>query len=591
MVVREFITLLGFKVEDEKLQKYEKGIAKVKTGIAIAGAAVIGLGTVFLKTAGDMEQTQIAFDTILGSTQKANKLLAQIAKFAATTPFERTELINYAKSMLGVGWAADDIIPTLNMLGNIAAGIGKEKLPNIMLAFNKMKSKGRASLEELWPMVEAGVPILDQLSKDLGMTKDQIIKMATDGKLSFEQVQKSLKEVEQTKFAGLMVKQSKSFLGIVSNIVDYLTILAGDIGADLLPMIKDLAIEFLNFMEANKDIIKGGIVKFFKSLMWVIGYVVVAVEGLIKDLGGLSTITKVVGAIFYFVSNIIEGLIIGLWPFRRILLALAITIGIITAAQWAWNVALAANPIGLIIIAVLLLIGVAVTLMKNWDKVKKFFVKMWDSIVSAFKQAWSYIWSLLDNKWIQALLAMFAPFIGIPIAIIKNWDVISKFFTDLWRGIVDTFFWAVNKISSVWGWLVGAFDKVAQFLGFKSPNKKGKGNSGGEDGDTPPGKPRDPKQGAPATVPHYAKGTDYVPENQLAYLHKGERILPAGTFRGSGKPTVIYQINSTPKIQVPPGTPNSQVQYLEAAAKKIFREEWQSILRQTKGSFSLPETT
>ncbi len=597
MIVRELVTILGFQVEDEKLQKYEKGMRKVRAAISWASVGVVALGTVFLKTAGDMEQTRMAFDTILGSTQKANKLLGDIAQFAAKTPFERTELIGYAKSMVGVGWAAEEIIPTMRMLGDIAAGVGKEKLPNIVLAFNKMKAKGRASLEELWPIVEAGVPVLDQLQEDLGMTKDDIIKMATDGKLGFEQVQKALDKVAKTKFADLMNKQSKSFLGVVSNILDYLTILASDIGEELLPMVKDLASAFLDFVESNKEVIKGGIVAFFKGLMYAIGYCVVIIEEIINRLGGMDQIMKIVGGTLGFVWGLISGMAKVLWKLRYVILAIIATMviyntvlkvqsmieyiryllwftkatRIAAVAQALLNGTMLATPIFWVIAGIVALITIGYLLIKNWDKVRAFFIWLWKQIVNAFTAAWKWIWGLLDNKWIQGLLATFLPFIGIPIMIIKNWKGIAKFFTDLWTGIVGVFNWAVERIRGVWDWLTSAFDKIAQFLGLKPKDKK----SGG-------------KQGKPSKGPKYAKGTDFVPEDQWAYVHRGEKIIPAGRG-GSGGGNVTYQITSNPTIVVPEGTPRTQAEYLKKTAKQVVHEEWQSILRQVKGANPAPQ--
>lgn len=53
------------------------------------------------------------------------------------------------------------------------------------------------------------------------------------------------------------------------------------------------------------------------------------------------------------------------------------------AAQWLWNAALSANPIGLTILAVGALIAAGVALYQNWDTVKSFFVELWDNPTAA----------------------------------------------------------------------------------------------------------------------------------------------------------------------------------------------------------------
>lgn len=63
----------------------------------------------------------------------------------------------------------------------------------------------------------------------------------------------------------------------------------------------------------------------------------------------------------------------------------AITV-IATAAQWLWNVALAANPIGLIIIAIGLLIAIIVLLITHWDEVKAVAADVWGSVINWIRQ-------------------------------------------------------------------------------------------------------------------------------------------------------------------------------------------------------------
>lgn len=56
----------------------------------------------------------------------------------------------------------------------------------------------------------------------------------------------------------------------------------------------------------------------------------------------------------------------------------------ITAAQWLWNAALSANPIGLVIAAVAALIAAGVALYHNWDKVTAFFSAAWARMKELF---------------------------------------------------------------------------------------------------------------------------------------------------------------------------------------------------------------
>jgi TP901 family phage tail tape measure protein len=121
---------------------------------------------------------------------------------------------------------------------------------------------------------------------------------------------------------------------------------------------------------------------------------------------------------------------------------------------WSFSASLLACPITWIVLGVIALAGCVYLLIKNWKAVSTFFVNLWNGIVGIFKKAWDFIWNgLLNNKFIQIALAVFFPFIGLPILIIKNWGkimdffkAIPGFFVGLWNGIVSIFMKAWNFI-------------------------------------------------------------------------------------------------------------------------------------------------
>ena len=65
-------------------------------------------------------------------------------------------------------------------------------------------------------------------------------------------------------------------------------------------------------------------------------------------------------------------------------LASSTATGIATAAQWAWNVALNANPIGLVVTGVAALTAGGIWLYKNWKKLPELFSNTWESVKGLF---------------------------------------------------------------------------------------------------------------------------------------------------------------------------------------------------------------
>lgn len=82
---------------------------------------------------------------------------------------------------------------------------------------------------------------------------------------------------------------------------------------------------------------------------------------------------------------------------RTASLALAATTGVVTAAQWAWNAAINANPISLIIIGVVALIGILVLLYKNVEVVQQFFDRMFIVIKAGFTAIWEGVKGVADG--------------------------------------------------------------------------------------------------------------------------------------------------------------------------------------------------
>jgi tape measure domain protein len=64
----------------------------------------------------NLQQSQIAFETMLQSGEKAQALLSQLSDFASKTPFELTGIRQTAQQLLAMGISAEDMVPTLKAL-------------------------------------------------------------------------------------------------------------------------------------------------------------------------------------------------------------------------------------------------------------------------------------------------------------------------------------------------------------------------------------------------------------------------------------------------------------------------------------------
>ena len=152
--------------------------------------------------------------------------------------------------------------------------------------------------------------------------------------------------------------------------------------------------------------------------------------------------------------------------------------GIWTAAQWALNVALTANPIGLVIAGIAALIAVLVVV-----------VKYWDNITAAVKVAWEW----LDKLWasiegiktpLGSLGSVFKALTN-PLylvrqgvqALIRNWDSIIAALQQVWNAVKKflpilllpitpllAVIAAIRLVIRHWDTIVGAVQRVIDFI-------------------------------------------------------------------------------------------------------------------------------
>gem|GEM_PF-573033 len=149
------------------------------------------------------------------------------------------------------------------------------------------------------------------------------------------------------------------------------------------------------------------------------------------------------------------------------MLAGAVASNIMTAAQWALNTAMSANPMGLIIMGVVALVGVIILLVKNWDKVwgavktvtgwigdalkwlagvvRTAFSVVFNAIVQAFKIAWNVVKSLFGSSE-----GVFSGFLG---------DAI-KIFGAVFKIITLPFQLALAVIKTIFGSGEGFFTRL-----------------------------------------------------------------------------------------------------------------------------------
>ena len=180
---------------------------------------------------GEFQQLEMAFKTMLGSSEKADALMSQLINTAATTPFGMTDVAQGAKQLLAYGVAADEVNETLIRLGDIAAGLSIP-LNDLAYLYGTTMVQGRLYTQDLNQFLGRGIPLTDELAKQFGVAKDEVKKLVEEGKVGFPEVKKAIESLtgEGGKFGGLMEAQSQTITGQISNIEDSIEQMFNELG-------------------------------------------------------------------------------------------------------------------------------------------------------------------------------------------------------------------------------------------------------------------------------------------------------------------------------------------------------------------------
>ena len=177
------------------------------------------------------QQLEIAFGTMLKSKEKANALMAQMTDLAAKTPFGLQEVSEGAKRLLAFQVPAEEVTETLRRMGDVAAGLGVP-MGQLIHVYGQVKAQGKLMTNDLYQFMNAGIPIIAELSKVVGKSETEIKDMVSAGKIGFPEVQAVIKNMtnEGGLFFNLMAEQSKSLGGQISNLGDSFDQMLNEIG-------------------------------------------------------------------------------------------------------------------------------------------------------------------------------------------------------------------------------------------------------------------------------------------------------------------------------------------------------------------------
>ena len=200
-----------------------------------------------IKIGGQLESQRLSLTAILGQRSYANDLFENIQSLALKSPFGVVQLDQYSKNLSAFGFQYNELFDMTKRLADIAAGTGTD-FGRLALALGHVRSEMALTGYTLRQFSMANVPMLKKLSENLGVTTSEIRKMVREKKVSYEDVEKVLKDLtdEGGMFYNMQEVMSEAVSAKFKNLKDSMDIMYGQMAESAVgDMLKGIAVALM----------------------------------------------------------------------------------------------------------------------------------------------------------------------------------------------------------------------------------------------------------------------------------------------------------------------------------------------------------
>lgn len=196
-----------------------------------------------------VENASVQFEVLTGSMDDSLVLMRELRSFAEKSPITFSGAQDAAKTLLSFNVAAQDVIPTVQMLGAVTGG-NNERFKMMSLAFAQTSAAGRLMGQDLLQMINAGFNPLQEISRKTGESLIDLKKRMEDGGVSSQEVAAAFQTAtaEGGKFHGMTERLAETVGGKLNIAMsdlqksgERLGTILGPVAADFLKMFADAA--------------------------------------------------------------------------------------------------------------------------------------------------------------------------------------------------------------------------------------------------------------------------------------------------------------------------------------------------------------
>lgn len=184
-----------------------------------------------IQVRGQFQAADTAIQTLLGSKEKADKLMAQVREYAKISPLEFSDVTAATQMMLGFNIEAEKVPKYLAAIGDVSMG-DTQKFNSLTLAFSQMSAAGKLMGQDLNQMIGQGFNPLQQIAQTTGKSIAQLKEEMSKGAISAEMVQQAFIDATSAggKFYNMSENASKTINGQLSMMQDAIDSTLNELG-------------------------------------------------------------------------------------------------------------------------------------------------------------------------------------------------------------------------------------------------------------------------------------------------------------------------------------------------------------------------
>lgn len=330
----------------------------------MAAAAVGAVAKVGMEA----ENTAASFKVLLGSQEAAKSMLDALGAMDARKVYGVDALKESTKLMLNFGVDSKKVLTYLKSIGNIAGG-DKQKMQSLALVLGQVVSMGYLQGTDKNQFINAGWNPLLELQKMTGKSMDELNKMMSKNQISAEMVAQALAHATEKggQFYGMIDELSQSTEAKISDLFSELRVGAEKLWVKIQPIFNDV----INLVQKIIPPVMSVAENIVGAIVWVIDK--------IKEWKTEIGLLLVTVGTFFAVLELKALVLLGV---AKLLTTLKTVVAAVTTVWKLFNLALMANPIGVVVGLVAALAAAVVYCWNEFAGFRAFLITAWDTLMA-----------------------------------------------------------------------------------------------------------------------------------------------------------------------------------------------------------------